>query len=269
MSTNAVLVTMVGLTLATSIFVAVAVGTGDTARISDLEEQLAESNRQNKEFESLKSEVARLSSRIDRRIGAFEQRPRARAADTDAAAAVAGTAAIDASAAAKLEEALAERLEKTLDKKMDQFAARSQNRGADGKWKPQMDALSTELELDVGQSAEATRIFDAAKDEVYVLLKTVRLDGGSLLDDFAEDLRDGDPGEATKTFFSRIFTEKLPGTDRTYLTEVMEITEEVNGALGEHLTEAQMGKLQRLNVDVLDVKTGYDPIGDYIRAKFQ
>ena len=72
MSTNAVLVTMVGLTLATSIFVAVTVGTGDTARISDLEEQLAESNRQNKEFESLKSEVARLSSRIDRRIGAVE-----------------------------------------------------------------------------------------------------------------------------------------------------------------------------------------------------
>ena len=98
----------------------------------------------------------------------------------------------------------------------------------------------------------------------------MRLDGGSLLDDFAAALKDGqDAPAATRAFFQRIFTDKVPGTDRTYLTELLELKEGVRTELGKQLSAEQVRKLDALRVDLLDVKTGHDPVGDYVRSRVQ
>jgi hypothetical protein len=169
-----------------------------------------------------------------------------------------------------LEELVAERVSKQVAEKIEAMAARDHQRGDDGKWKAPIDDLAKEISLDEKQKAEAKRIFDASRDETYALLKTMRLDGGSLLDDFASALKSGgDPVETTKSLFARVFSEKVPGSDRTYLAEFIAIEQSVQEQLGRQLGAAQMKRLKGLHVDLLDVDTGYDPVGDYIRAKVQ
>jgi hypothetical protein len=179
----------------------------------------------------------------------------------DAMAAGPGTAPI---------EALVARIEEKIDSRMERIAARDGERNAMGEWKAPLEDLSKELSLDERQQREAAAIFDEARDETFVLLKTMRLDGGSLLDDFAAALKEGqDPAAATRAFFGRILSDKVPGTDRTYLADLITLRGDVRTALGKEFSAQQMTRLDRLRVDLLDVKTGHDPIGDYVRAQVQ
>jgi hypothetical protein len=149
-------------------------------------------------------------------------------------------------------------------------AARHRERGDDGKWKAPLDELSKELKLTEVQAAEAKRVFDAARDASFNLLKTQRLDGGCILDDYVAALKSGaDPEESGRQLFKRIFTEKVPGTDTTYVSEYIDMEQGTRDALAQKLDAAQMKRLKSLHVDLLEVKTGYDPVGDYVRAKLQ
>jgi len=150
------------------------------------------------------------------------------------------------------------------------MAARDRERGEDGKWKAPIDDLTKELKLTDAQKTDAARIFDHSRDEAFALLKTQRLDGGSILDDYASALKSGaDAQETTKQLFTRILTERVPGSDQTYLAEFIAMHQSVEEQLGSKLDAAQMKRLRSLRVDLLDVKTGYDPVGDYVRAKVQ
>ena len=44
------------------------------------------------------------------------------------------------------------------------------------------------------------------------------------------------------------------------------MSEQVRTNLSPHLSETQMQKLNALNLAVLEVETGYDPVGEYIRS---
>lgn len=227
-------------------------------------EELAAADATARETRALRDEIRSLGDRIDRRLAGIEQRiDAAEPMPTVLAASRAGaveTGAIEAGVTAAVE--------RTVDAKLEQWAARTRDVGADGKWKPPLDALAAELALTEAQEAEAARVFDAAKDQVYDVLRTMRLDGGSLLDDFVAALRAGaEPQAAFRELFQRIVNERVPGSDATYLGELVVITEETERALAKHLDAAQIEKIRTLHVDLLDVKTGHDPVGDYVRAR--
>jgi hypothetical protein len=267
MNSQAVIVVLCALSLgATAYLVASTPRAGDD-RVADLERRLEAAEKRADAVASLRGEFRDVVDRLDRRVADVARSDAPQTVPVPERAAPAGA---DAGAAKSMEDAIAERVEKRVAEKMDAIAGRDRERGDDGKWKAPIDDLAAELKLSGAQTEQARRIFDHARDEVFTLLKTQRLDGGSLLDDFADALKSGvDPADATKQFFSRVVSEKVPGTAGTYLAEFLSLNKDVDDALGRQLEAAQMKRLRALRVDVLDVKTGYDPVGDYVRAKVQ
>jgi hypothetical protein len=275
MSNNVIAIGLATVSLALTAYVAVVVSGiragGDTGVVAEL----TEINERLDRLEKLRLDVAGMDKSVGRKIDRLERR----IADTpgsiggSASAMAAGAEGAEVTSpeeVAQREEALADRLEKRLGEKMEKLANRDRERNGQGEWKAPVDELAKELGLTDDQKREATAIFNEARDETFVLLKTTRLDGGSLLDDFASALKNGDdPEEATKSLFKRIFTENVPGSDRTFLTDLIALRTDVHDELGRHISADQLSKLDRLRVDLLDVKTGYDPVGDYVRAKVQ
>jgi hypothetical protein len=267
MNSNALVVAMSALSLGATCWLVASMPKGDDARVAELETKLAAAEKRADAVESLRVELRTTTERLERRITDVDRVETRTGRGPSAPAPEAAQPAETAAAAdAKPLQELADRLEK----KMESLAARDKERGEDGKWKAPLDELAAELKLSDAQKAETKRIFDHARDETFTLLKTQRLDGGSLLDDFAGALKSGaDPAESTRQLFRRIFTEKVPGSDQTYLAEAIALTQDVEDELSGRLDAGQMKRLKALRVDLLDVKTGYDPVGDYVRAKVQ
>jgi hypothetical protein len=61
----------------------------------------------------------------------------------------------------------------------------------------------------------------------------------------------------------------VPGTDQTYLAGFLEIATDCDRDLAAKLDPKTMRKLRALRVALLEVNTGYDPTGDYVRARLQ
>ena len=157
-----------------------------------------------------------------------------------------------------------------IEKRIEQVAARERARGADGKWKAPIPDRADELGADAAAKAEMGQLFDDGRDQVCRLLLTQRSDGGSLLDDFAADLKEtGDGQGATQRFFKRLMAEQVPGRDETYLAAAMRVHTGVEESLSRRLGAEQMEKLRTLHVDLLEVQTGHDPVGDALRERLQ
>jgi hypothetical protein len=273
MNTNAVLVALTSMSLGATCYLIASLPkeSGDD-RVADLTKRLDAAEKRADAVESLRGEVRQMHEALDRRVGDVARRVDAAtaAASAPADAAAGAQAARGAPGAPRLEDLVADRVEKKLSEKMETLAARDRERGEDGKWKAPLDELGTELKLTDAQKAEAKRIFEHSRDDVFALVKTQRLDGGCILDDYAAMLKSGaDPGESTRQFIQRLFTERVPGSDRTYLADFITIGQDVEEQLGRQFDKEQMRRFKALRVDLLDVKTGYDPVGDYVRAKLQ
>jgi hypothetical protein len=272
MSMNIAVVALCALTLGVTCFVAASLPKGGDDRVAELEKKLAAAEARAEAAESMKSQVREMETRLGRRLDDLDRRVAvSRTAPGAAAAPVDGRVEAAAADAGKpFEEIVAERVEKKLAERMEAIAGRDKERGEDGKWKAPIDELAAELKLTDAQKTEAKRIFDAAHDESYLLLKAQRLDGGSLLDDLVASLKGGtELPEAVRQLFSRIVTEKVPGTDRTYLAEYVTLEKGVQDQLASRLDKDQMKRLATLRVSILEVKTGHDPVGDYVRARLQ
>ena len=167
-----------------------------------------------------------------------------------------------------LERVITEKVEAQVGQQLERLNQRKRNQS--GEWEPPMAELAEELGLDEAQNEAVTSVFDGARDEVFALLSRRREDGGTLADDLAMDLKSrGDPGESMKRFFGRIVNETAPGSERSYLGELINLRGQVYDALEGELTQDQMAKLKTLRIDPLRVGTGYDPMKDYVEAKIQ
>ena len=278
MSSQAVVVTLCALSFVGTSLVLATVARKDDERVAALQQRLDAAEKRAASVDALRGEVRELRDRIDRRGG--EVAGRVGAARPAADAPRPGRASMDAAStedalpgadpAKPLEERIAESVERRVSEKIEAMTSRDKERGDDGKWKAPIEELTKELKLNDTQLAEAKRIFDHGRDETFTMLKTQRLDGSSILDDYATVLKSGaDPVEATRQLFSRILTERVPGSEQTYLAQFIAIHQDVEEQLGTKLDKDQMKRLRSLRVDLLDVKTGYDPVGDYVRAKVQ
>jgi len=281
MSSNGVVIVLCVLSLGATTYLAASLPwhQPDEGRVAALEAKLAAAERRADAVESLRSEVRQLRDRLDRapRRGAEPDAEEASAAATRVASTMAGAVAPrDAAIAAvaadgmPMEDAVADRVEKKISERLEAMSARESQRGDDGKWKAPIDDLAKELALTDAQKAEAKRIFERSRDSIFALLQTTGPDGGSVLDDFVDALRSGaDPTDTSKRFFQRLVSEHIPGTDRTYIADFITLGQGVEEELGKHLDATQMKRLRALHVDLLDVKTGYDPVGEYMAARVQ
>lgn len=267
MSSNTVIAGIAVLTLATTAYVAITLPKAQTAptRSSGLQESSTSATAaETEELAQLRDEIRSLSERLDQQVETLNRLVER----VEAAPVVSGTTpnfdrARNSDPTEDLAVRVAETVQSQLDAKLDRMASRQQNRNMGGEWKAPIDELAAELGLDDRQKESARIVFDQARDQVFDILKTKRDDGGSLLDDLAEGLKAGDP-DAFGAFMGRMFTEKVPGTEVTYLGEFMALTEQVKGDLSSHFDSQQLKKLETLNVAVLEVETGYDPVGDYL-----
>lgn len=276
MASNTVLLAIASLTLGVAAYVAVSLpkageGAGG-ADVAALEERLRAAEKRADAVEGLRAEVRALRERIERGEPGeirVEGRPGRAAAPSPEAPAGAPETGEPASGS-DLVEAVAERVAKKMDERLDRTARRAGQYSDDGRWKAPLDDLSEELALTEAQKGDLKRAFDSGKDQGFALLQTQRLDGTTLLDDYVAALKaGGDPASATQEFFKRIVSERVPGTDQTYLAGFLTIAQEVDSQVGRHLDPAQRQKMRSLRVAVLEVETGYDPTGDWVRAKLQ
>ncbi len=265
MKTETVLIVMVGLTLAVTVYAAANQGTavvggagGDGARLAAIEERLAT-------IERITDQTRDDVRRAARTAGPRRAATSAAFRPVAAAGAAPGGGAQNTLASDELRQVVADSIKNTVAEQMERIAAEKRNRGADGKWKPPIDEMATALELTEAQRTSLELIFDGARDESFALLRTERPDGGNLLDDFARDLRESeDPKQPWVRFFGALTTKQVPGRNQTYFEAFGEAETRIRERVNANLDARQVRRFDSLNVDVFDVKTGYDPVGVYV-----
>ena len=161
---------------------------------------------------------------------------------------------------------VAEQIGGELEEKMQRLASRQRNRNMSGEWKASLDELQAELGWSDAEVERAHQIFDDARDDVFELLNTPRADGGTLLDDFVGDLQKGDP-EAMQKFIGQIFTGQHPDGESTYLQHFEALNSDVRTELAVDWSDEQLAQFTALNVAVLEVETGYDPVRTYVEQR--
>jgi hypothetical protein len=228
-------------------------------KISKLQQRVA---LQREQLDSIEAELKQRIQKSEAVEAAVAKKLEVLSKKAGAAASVAGEAksmdaAIDAAVAGKVEQAVEAKMKKELKKR--------RRRGGE-EWKPSIGELEKELEMDAFQVQKSTEMFNRGKDLAFELFKTPREDGTSLLDDLAVAMRGEDPEKNAGRVFMRIFTERVPGTEQTYLQEIMKIRGGVVEDLGTVLDEGQIEGLHSEQVNILEVDTGYDPFGEYIGA---
>lgn len=222
-------------------------------------------------IKGLRRELAGLETRMNRRLDGIEKRLEAtdRSVKLDnrefSRAAKKSAAADQAKTPDTIAKTMVKEVEDRLTAKIERLASRRMNRNREGQWKASMDDLAAELKLDDETKEMAYGVFNGAHDEIFALFKKARVDGTSILDDMVGDFREGAP-DWEQRLRKRLTAEKVPGTDQTYMEALGALYERVSGDLADHMSPEQMTGLKDLNVALLEIKTGYDPIGDFIRT---
>jgi len=267
MKATGLLITMMGATLALTAFVAARESApaddASDARLAAVEKRLAG-------VEKLLREVRETGRSVKRRVDSAPRAAAPNAVHVPPSAAPVGALrdGLGDAHVSAFEQEVASRVESAVERKMEQMAARTRHRGQDGKWKPPIAEMTTALGLNADQERTLRTIFDGARDEAMALLNEERPGGGSLLEEFADDIvESGDMAESAKRFFTQIMTAKVPGRDQTYLSAFEELGSRIAANVEAQLDEEGRREFRALKVDVFDVKTGYDPVGDFIKAR--
>ena len=93
------------------------------------------------------------------------------------------------------------------------------------------------------------------------------MDGGNFVDDFVEILKNGNNEEAGTQVYMKLFSEKVPGTDDTYIQRILAIQQDINKSLKTLFNDDQWKAYQHSGQDPLKIETGHDPWADYFRSK--
>ncbi len=243
---------------------------GLVLRLDALEKRLDDRDAElRREWKSLRDTVSRAAAQDRRAAPSLPSTTEAAARNAEKMGGGAGASSQPEVDPALLADKVAAQVEKRMSDREARIAGRELSE--DGRWKAPLAELAEELSLDADAKEKARVVFDATKDRSFALLKVQRLDGGSLLDDYCEALKANPDAAAdsTRELFRRIVNERVPGTDQTYLAGFIEVGVDTDRELAKNLDRPTMARLRGLRLDMLDVKTGYDPVGDYVRARVQ
>lgn len=155
-------------------------------------------------------------------------------------------------------------LESLIDKKVEEKV--KAQKSPDGK-KPPLSEVTRDAGIDPVTQSKMAQVLNAAKDEAFALLRSPRLDGGNFVDDFVSAMTAEKPEETAGKVWLRLFSEKIPGTEETYVARVMTLQKSVNDSLKTMLTPQQYESYEHMALDPLQIQTGYDPFAEYFLQK--
>jgi hypothetical protein len=192
---------------------------------------------------------------------------RAEIARVEAKVAAAGASKPGALATTVTEEDIRKIVDERFEEKKADVAARKNEGGFGGDdRKMPLHDMSKELALDPETQRRVGEIANRTKKEIFDVLKTPRADGTEMAADLIGAFLSGD-AEKTKAVFGRLFTEKVPGGDQTYLVAVTGIQDRARQQLRGTMGDALYGRWEHMNVRPENIETGWDPWGDYVKEK--
>jgi hypothetical protein len=177
------------------------------------------------------------------------------------------TAVADKATSNVPEKAFDRRLEELVDRKIDERMKEGQGQSGDGK-KQSIGELSKAVAMTPEQEDASVLAIDEGKKLSFELLSLPRADGKSMADDLITALKDTeDPAKVWGGFIQRLMTERVPGKNETYLSGILKIQKSTWDRLSRTLDEEQQTKLKRMGVDILEVKTGYEPFEELLSER--
>jgi hypothetical protein len=205
-----------------------------------------------KAVEELQEQVARVERKA--------------AAATVAAEAAASSAARPAPKDANAPVAFTEDdISKIVEARLEEKLKKNDKKLGDDRKMPLFE-LSKELTLEPAVQAKVAAIANTCKKEIFDILKTPRPDGGNAADDVIKAFSAGNQEEAQKVFL-KLFTEKIPGTETTYVAAVARVQEKANQGLSAAMGPDAFGKFQGMSIKPENIETGFDPWQDYLQQK--
>lgn len=228
-------------------------------KIDRLQQQVERLEHRSKEsatktrVQELEQQVVEVQERADRALPRTEK-PEQAAAREEAGQALAVTD---------------EQLQQIVEKKVqEQLEKQPKDNGWGGKKLP-LQTIADDLKLDPATQAAMADVVNVAKQEAFDLLKTQREDGSSLADEIMDAFtKGGDQAqELAQKSFMKIFSDKVPGTDETYLQAMLQIQERAHAGLQRILPPDQYMRYKHTGVEPLDVETGFDPWTEYFKKK--
>ena len=141
-------------------------------------------------------------------------------------------------------------------------------RNAEGEWEAPLGQLAAELNLTRNQQFVLEEYVEQGREAMLEIFMTKREDGTSLMQELVDDLNAGvDPQEAEANFLAKVASENVPNTQQTYAEHAVDLRRRIRKAIDGLLEPDQQQKLEELRVDLLNTKTDFDPIADYIQRK--
>jgi hypothetical protein len=152
------------------------------------------------------------------------------------------------------------------EKEADPAAAAAKGKGRGDDRKMPLHDMAKELTLDPETQRRVGEIANRAKKEIFDVLKSPRADGTEMAADLMSAFLSGD-SQKTTAVFQRLFTEKVPGGDQTYLAVVSGIQDRAKQQLKGTMGEVIYGRYEHMNVRPENIETGWDPWGEYVKEK--
>ncbi|MCI0342844.1 MAG: hypothetical protein L0216_17160 [Planctomycetales bacterium] len=168
-----------------------------------------------------------------------------------------GGAGADGMDPAKIQQLVAS----TVDEKM-QALKRQQEK------KPTLEEFSAELKLDDVQQQSVTREVFRGQEGVLEVLGIRGADGTDYREQLFEaysTAASGDPEKAPQAYmkvmalFGRLMTDKIPGTDETYVTRINKVKAGVSDSFRNFLTNEQYEAYQKMGQDPTEVQISGNP----------
>ena len=223
------------------------------------------------ELEDVRSRLERIEAR--QKEGAAKPEAvaelRAEIARVEAKAARPAEAAPGARAGALPTFVTEEDLRKIVDERLEsklQAKGPAAGGGGGGDRKMALHDLAKELALDAPTQAKVAEVANLAKKDIFEVARTPRADGTSIADDLVQAMLSGD-GTQVQQVFVKLFTDKIPGTETTYLAAIGGIQDRARQGLKGILGEALYTRYQHMSVTPDHIETGYDPFGEYVKEK--
>ena len=76
-----------------------------------------------------------------------------------------------------------------------------------------------------------------------------------------------DNNDEAQKIVLKLFTEKIPGTETTYVAAVARVQEKAGLGLSAAMGADAYGKFQGMNIKPENIETGFDPWADYLQQK--
>jgi hypothetical protein len=233
--------------------------------------------------EPLAREIEARLEALDRALAALERRASAAAEGIPAGSAVSAAAPGQggkgtAGGAASGPEGEGTRpegsaTEAELRKKIENLESslrKVENRLEDNKdEKPKLERFAAMLELDEEQTKKTREILTRGQEESLELLKRPLPDGTVFAEEIAEHFAASASGdtkgnEKMLKVFGRLYSEKVPGTDKTFIQVMDEGNARMTEDLGRIMTPEQGKKFRQWAVKPSDVELGNGPFERYI-----